>query len=307
MFTVSKERKTIGKIVVLNAEGGVGKTSVMGQAVLEAGDKGVILSCGEDGITSLKNDKQFADLSGINHVTDVLERWAITPRERAKYKAALDLFKEGKGEEPVIPEGGLMDAMKWLKGQSFTTIGLDSITCLMPALRQYCMQVYYYDQPAIHGKGAGANGVKTRDELDLKANGFGGSELIGYMAKEWEKFLEGIKMLRDSGTTVFITTHRATKKGRIVGEENEYDYNFVKMEVNKNHDLGGDLFDISDAFLYGKFDTQIASGKGGKGRAIGGENRVFVTEGNSTIKAKNRCAMPTEIEATWECLKEYLK
>jgi hypothetical protein len=307
MFNVSNETKKIGKIIVLNAEGGVGKTTVMGQAVLESGEKGLVVSVGEDGVTSLKNSKGFADLSGINHVTSVIKKWGITPNEAASYKASLASFESGELEkEPTMPEGGLMEFMRWIVKENYSCIGIDSLTKIMAPLREFCLKKDFYDNASAHGKGSGANGYKSKAELTSKAEGFGGSEVLTAMAREWEKLLAGLQYLRSNGVDVYITTHRATKKGRIIGEENEYDYNFVKMDTNKNHDLGGDLFDISDAFLYGKFNTVIANGSKGKGIAVGGDERVFVTEGNATIKAKNRFSMPAEIPATWDELKKYL-
>ncbi len=313
MFEVSTEKKEIGKVVVLNAEGGCGKSTVMGGAVLDAGDKGIVISIGEDGITRLKSDTQFADLSGIQHVTTTITRWAISPLEQATYDNNYALWKEGKlldakgevvAKEPVKPIGGLLELMRWLLTQDYKVIGLDSLTMIMPALKEYCLRTYFIDRPEAHGKG----GAKTREQLIEKAEGFGESELLTACSKEWDKFLTGLKYFREEkGADIWITVHQATKKGRIVGEELEYDYAFVKMASNKNYDLGGDLFDMADAFLYGRRDMSIAqTSKKGKGKAVGSGDRVFITESTNTIKAKNRFGMPSELPATWKALKEYI-
>ncbi len=313
MFEVSTEKKEIGKIIVLNAEGGIGKSSVMGSAVLNASKDGIVISVGEDGITGLKDPEQFADLTGINHMTTTIKKWAISPKEQLDYNAAMVQFNAGKlldkdgevvTEAPKEPEAGLLEAMRWLLGQNYKTIGIDSLTMIMPALKDYCLRAYFIDCPDAHGKG----GTKTTEQLIEKAEGFGGSELLTAMSKEWNKLLTGFKYFReDKCADIWITTHNATKKGRIVGEELEYDYSFVKMDSNKNYDLGGDLFDMADAFLYGKRDMTIATtSKKGKGKAVGSGDRIFVTESNNVIKAKNRFGLPEEIPATWDALKEYL-
>jgi len=294
MFETSTETKPIGKVIVLNSEGGVGKSSIMGSAVLEAGEKGICISLGEDGITPLKNDKAFVNLSGINHLTQTVDKWAVSPLEAAKHKAA--------GTEP---KAGFIELTRWLAGQKYDVIGLDSLTCLIPVLREYCMKTYFFDCPEVHGKSDG--GFKSEVELRLKAEGFGESELIAKMALEWNKLIKALTYLREHGTDVWITTHRATKKGREVGVELDYDFSFINAPMNKNFNLGEDLYNTADAFLYGRFDHTIAKGAKGKGKLVGSGDRIFVTEGTPSIKAKNRFGMPEEIEATYETVKEYLK
>ncbi len=287
MFTTSTETKPIGKIAVIYGEGGIGKSSIIGSAIKDAGDNGLLVSVGEDGITPLKNNSVHVDLSGVNHLDGVISKWATTPKQSAK--------KDG---EKV---NGLMELMFWLAKQSYTDVAFDSLSMIMEALEEYCFQVYYLDDPTSHGQAGG-----SREQLWAKANGFGKSELIGYMSKEWKRFLAGIQYLRSKNINVYISSHTATKKGRLITEDLEFDYAALNMPSNKNYDLSTDLFNCSDIFLYGKTDTIVAKGKNGKGRGLGGEGRVLVSKSDAVIKAKARVNMPDEIEASWTELKKYI-
>lgn len=283
-FSVSKEKKEIGKITVIYGEGGLGKSSIIGQAVLEAGDKGLIVSVGEDGITPLKDGESFADLSGVNHLDTVVKKWRATPKQ----------IKEG------VEVDGVIELMRWIAKQDFKVVAFDSLSMIMPALEQYCFQAYYLDDPSAHGKQ-----TKTEEELRSKAYGFGKSDLLAYMNKEWNMFISSLQYLRDKGVNVFITSHTATKKGRIITEDLEFDFAFLDLPNNKNYDLGQTLFNCSDLFLYGRRDIVVANNNG-RGKAIGGKERVLVTESDAVIRAKARANMPEEIPATWESLKKYI-
>lgn len=277
MFETTTDIKKVGNIVTLYGIGGIGKTTTLAQAVKEAGEKGIFIPIGEDGLSTLQRDVTRFDLTGVNRLPDPIMEW--------------DNEKKG----------GFVQVMKHLltDGGGYETISIDSISMILPSLEDYCFDKYFLKDPEAHGKNM------TEDKLRNKAYGFGKSQLIAFMSNEWSKFLLSIKMLRDRGKNIFISSHSKISKAKAPDQDLEYDIVTLSMPKTKNEDLATELYNTSDFFLYGKKDIKKVTGDRGD-KAIGGKNRVYVTEGDAVVSAKSRGTMPEEIEANYETIKKYL-
>jgi hypothetical protein len=268
-FNPTVSEKKIGSIGVFYGLAGIGKTTTIATAVKEVGDKGLFVSCGEDGLSPLQqNDK--SELKGLQRLPETIKDW-----------------------------GTMMEAVRWIAKQEYEVVAFDSISLLMKNLEDYCFEKYYVQDAQAHGQN------KTVTDLRKKAYGFAKSELIAYMSKEWDSFITAVQYLREKGVTVLISSHTALKKAKIVTEDLEYDYGDLDMPQTKHVSLGTALTDIADFVLYGKRDVTVF--KGEKKNVAGGSNdRVYCTQESPMFKAKNRYDMNEEIPASWEEIKKYL-
>jgi hypothetical protein len=268
-FNPTTVEKKIGSLGIFYGVAGIGKSTTIATAVKEAGDKGIFISCGEDGLSPLQQAKD-SELKGVQKLPDVIKDW--------------DTF---------------IGSIRWVAQQDYDVVAFDSVSMLMKNLEDYCFDKYYVKDAKAHGQN------KSVTDLRKKAYGFAKSELISYMSKEWETFVTGVQYLREKGVMVLISSHTALKKAKIVDQDLEYDYADLDMPQTKHTSLGTMLTDVADLVLYGKRDITVF--KGDKKNVAGGSNdRVYCTQESPMFKAKNRYNMPEEISADWQSIKKYL-
>lgn len=108
---------------------------------------------------------------------------------------------------------------------------------------------------------------------------------------EWLKMLNRLERINANGVVVVILSHVKIKtfKNPLGADYDRY--------VSDVHDkTWAATARWADAVFFGNFLTIIDAEKKGKGKGIGGTDRILYTERRDAWDAKNRYGMPTEIE-----------
>ena len=284
MFNVTKEVREVGEVLVVYSEPGCGKTTLIAQAIKEAGDRGLFIPIVEDGLSPLQKPNARFDLSDVQNIGVTISNWHNVT--------------DGEGN---ITKHGVVETLRWLcmpeQVDKFDVIALDSLNLISNSLEDYSYQTYFVNNPDNAGKDAKI--------VKALAYGFGKNGLIEHMADEWETVIKALRFLKDKGKKVFISCHRGVRKVKPVDEELEYDTYDIDLPFTKKVSLSNMLIAEADMVVYGKKNVTLAKGKT-KTRAIGDDSRILVTQGTPTVAAKFRGNAPEEIAMNWEELKQYL-
>ena len=275
----NKDRST-GLMNIIYGAGGTHKSTIIAEAVKQA-PKGIFISVGEDGISPLQREGSYGDLSGITTLGQTVKGWD------AEY---IDDQGTIKGDDGILP------VLRWLAGQDYTDIAIDSLTMIAPALEEFCFRKYYVNQ---NDKG------KSLEELRTKANGFGKSDILNFMAQEWSKLLDAFRFLREKGVNIYITAHTRITKGRLIDEELEFDTLDLDLPNNKNVSLSTPLYNMSDNFLCALQETTVLKGNR-KNTARLGDEVVLQSSPDAYRKAKSRLSIEDMIPATFSELRKFL-
>lgn len=118
---------------------------------------------------------------------------------------------------------------------------------------------------------------------------------------EWLKLLAAFDKLREGhGIDIIITAHT-----RIKTFKNPEGADYDRFTSDCHEKTWGATARWADACLFGKYLTIIDNEKKGKGKAIGGTQRLVFTERRDTWDAKNRYGMPECIEIADDHTKTY--
>lgn len=111
-------------------------------------------------------------------------------------------------------------------------------------------------------------------------------------AMEWHKLLAALDTLRlKQGVNVMILGHIQIKPFK-----NPDGADFDRFVPDVHHKLWSPTFKWADAVLFGRYLTVIDKEQKGKGKGIGGTERVVYTQRRDAFDAKNRFAMPEAID-----------
>lgn len=110
----------------------------------------------------------------------------------------------------------------------------------------------------------------------------------------WRRMLAGCDMLRDAGMTVILIAHATTQRYHSPITE-AYDRYQPRLKAN----AADVVLDWADAVLFADYRTHTVQDQDKRSRGIGQGERVCYTEERPAWKAKNRYALPTEIEMSW--------
>ncbi len=278
MFTPSDETVVAGTVAIVYSAPGMGKSTLLAQAVKEAGDRGIWVSTVEEGLAPLQKDTEFIDLTKVNRVPEPITEW--TDKEK----------------------GGMLEVLRWLCSpeqlEKYDVIAIDSLNLIKASLEEYCFKAYFINNPEHANKNA--------DEVKGLAYQFGASNLISHMGNEWEKIVTALRYLKAKNKTVLVSCHQAIRKMNGLNAELDYDAITIDLPYAKKVDLTDMITKEAEFVVYGKKDLVLAQAKNKKTKVIGGDNRILVTQSNPTITAKFRGSAPEEIEFSWKALKEYI-
>jgi len=278
MFETMMGEVKCGTVAIIYSVPGCGKSTLTATAVKEAGEKGIFIPVVEDGLSPLQKDGGRVDLKGVNRLPKPITKWS----------------------DPV--NGGFVEILRWLCApdqlNKFDTIAIDSMNLIIQDLEEYTFNKYFVN-------GAEWQGKKLED-VKAQAYQFGKSLLLNHMASEWQTVIKALRFLKSHNKTVLITTHRGTRKVKLVDQDVEFDHYTIDAPVVKGADFAGMLIAEADLVGYGKKDVTVANVKKGKGVGLGGTDRVMVLQDSATVTAKCRSNAPEEIPFTWEDLKAFI-
>lgn len=114
---------------------------------------------------------------------------------------------------------------------------------------------------------------------------------------EWQSMLARLDRLRDArGTTIVFLSHPKPKEFK---NPMGLNYDRYIIDCDQRTTLAS-MLQWSDAILFGTFRTLVNAGKDGekkgKGKGMGGADRVIYAANRDAYVAKNRFLMPDEIE-----------
>ncbi len=283
-FNTTKVVPNIGTLTVLYGEGGTHKTTIIAEAVKNA-KKGIFVSVGENGIAKLQESKVYGDIQDIETLDHTVRFWS-------------KMVQNGKKEDgsPKWEDQGFVGLLGWLAKQDYTDIAFDSLTVLGGAISEHCFSKYFVETDK---KG------KTKAELQLEADGYGGSPMTKAVDKEIQILWKAIRFLREKGINVWITAHTRVMKCKEVGEELEYDTTTIDFPSCKGTEVGKFLYNISDNYFYCYRPTTVFAGKKSNTAVIDDTVKIM-TKGTAYLKAKTRLGAPDGIDASYEAIKQYI-
>ncbi len=107
---------------------------------------------------------------------------------------------------------------------------------------------------------------------------------------EWIKMLQRLDRLNSKGLGILVLAHAKIKQFR-----NPTGADFDRYIADCHEKTWGATAKWADAVLFGNFFTIIDKEKKGKGKGVGGTDRVLYTERRDAWDAKNRYGMDPEI------------
>lgn len=312
-LNVTKEIKEVGKIIGIYAQPSVGKTTMAAQAVKDAGDAGIFISCGENGLSLNQKDTTFADITNINQHQDVVEyldrvNVACPKCGIAHFDQEGAAILHGSGgvcptcqENQVSFDGvGLYQLLLELKNTAFKCIAIDSLNFLFSTggpVDNYCFNKHFLN-----------GNYKTPQKAHDAAYNYGGSAITAEMGKELlNKVIKPMLELSEKGVDIIITMHEHKVKveDSLTGEKYEKVSPYLPSVGNTN--LASDLVARLSHCIYGvKKVNVVENGDTGKKRGTGGKERVAMCDGDASFYAKWRGgANPGEIPFSWDEVKKY--
>lgn len=147
-----------------------------------------------------------------------------------------------------------------------------------------------------YGRRSGKQNITCIEEI-----GFGkGYEMVEH---NWRRIINGLSMLWDRGLHIVMTCHSKIAKYK-PPEGESYDYHSPAL-----HDKGSEIMcQWCDEVLFARYKVHtrfIDEGFGSKRNiAVGGTDRVILTQEAATHIAKNRLGLPVEIPADFEVIRE---
>jgi hypothetical protein len=128
---------------------------------------------------------------------------------------------------------------------------------------------------------------------------FGYGKGYTFLAEAFSKFLRDLDNLIDSGISVCVLAHSTVKRFEAPDGAQPYD----RYELKLSKQVSPLLKEWCDALLFLNWDTKIKQQDNGKGKAIGGKERIIHAVHSAAWDAKNRHQLPESFAATIENLK----
>lgn len=113
---------------------------------------------------------------------------------------------------------------------------------------------------------------------------FGYGKGYQFLAEEFSELLGKLTALQESGMHIVILAHSMIRKLELPEETGAYDH----YELKCSKTVSPLLKEWADGLLFANFRTTIQMTSDGKGKAIGGKERVLYTEHTAFADGKNR-------------------
>jgi adenylate kinase family enzyme len=128
---------------------------------------------------------------------------------------------------------------------------------------------------------------------------FGYGKGYTFLAEAFSKFLRELDNLIDTGISVCVLAHSTVKRFEAPDGAQPYD----RYELKLSKQVSPLLKEWCDALLFLNWDTKIKQSETGKGKAVGGKERIIHAIHSAAWDAKNRHQLPESFAATIENLK----
>jgi hypothetical protein len=128
---------------------------------------------------------------------------------------------------------------------------------------------------------------------------FGYGKGYTYLAEEYANMLGKLSTLQKSGMHVVVLAHSTIKKLELPEESGPYDH----YELKCSKTVSPLIKEWSDGLLFANYKTIVSTDSNGKGKAIGGKERVLYTEHTAFCDAKNRWGLSDILPLNFEKIK----
>jgi hypothetical protein len=122
---------------------------------------------------------------------------------------------------------------------------------------------------------------------------FGYGKGYTFLGESFSKFLRSLDGLIEKGSTVCVLAHSTVKRFEAPDGAQPYD----RYELKLSRQVSPLLKEWCDALLFLNWDTRIKQSETGKGKAVGGKERILHTVHSAAWDAKNRHGLPDSIKA----------
>ena len=128
---------------------------------------------------------------------------------------------------------------------------------------------------------------------------FGYGKGFQYLAEEYASMLGKLTTLQNCGMHIVILAHSTIKKLELPEENGAYDH----YELKCSKTVSPLLKEWADGLLFANYRTFIQANSSGKGKAIGGKERVLYTEHTAFCDAKNRWGLSGTLPLSFDSVK----
>ncbi len=128
---------------------------------------------------------------------------------------------------------------------------------------------------------------------------FGYGKGYQYLAEEFAGMLAKLTELQNSGMHIVVLAHSTIRKLELPEENGTYDH----YELKCSKTVSPLIKEWSDGLLFANYRTYIQASANGKGKAVGGKERVLYTEHTAFCDAKNRWGLSGVLPLTFESVK----
>lgn len=128
---------------------------------------------------------------------------------------------------------------------------------------------------------------------------FGYGKGYQYLAEEFAGMLAKLTELQNSGMHIVVLAHSTIRKLELPEENGTYDH----YELKCSKTVSPLIKEWSDGLLFANYRTYIQASANGKGKAVGGKERVLYTEHTAFCDAKNRWGLTGVLPLTFESVK----
>lgn len=125
---------------------------------------------------------------------------------------------------------------------------------------------------------------------------FGYGKGYQYLAEEFAGMLAKLTALQNSGMHIVVLAHSTIRKLELPEENGTYDH----YELKCSKTVSPLIKEWADGLLFANYRTFIQASASGKGKAVGGKERVLYTEHTAFCDAKNRWGLTGVLPLTFE-------
>ena len=125
---------------------------------------------------------------------------------------------------------------------------------------------------------------------------FGYGKGYQYLAEEFAGMLAKLTELQNSGMHIVVLAHSTIRKLELPEENGTYDH----YELKCSKTVSPLIKEWADGLLFANYRTFIQASASGKGKAVGGKERVLYTEHTAFCDAKNRWGLTGVLPLTFE-------